>query len=217
MAVTVYEGIQKIIRRYPAVDIPTALDLLDQVNRDLHGDLPLTRGVEEDLSVTSGTNEYALADDVTGVLSARWVNSATDGDWRVLEPCDPDILDQDDPGWRARDDSTPHSYYLSGSYFGLVPTPGETTTGGYPKVVQVLRKATALTQSGNFPGAIRDVSVYVEGACAKWAEQEGLETLPRHIELYEQKVKALSRFLNNRNKSLRRQMAPRSLFNLRPR
>jgi hypothetical protein len=170
-----------------------ALEYINEVHADLLRQLPLVTATE-DLSVTSGTQEYAINEATVRIVAAEWVTSATER--RSLVVTDYDYLNSEEPNWRRRSAGTPSRVYLWRSatdyVVGIDPKPNTTTSGGYPVLRLHATRVGTLTATGSLPKGIINKDVYAYGAMLRFAmdNRTYADEVPTLKALFEEAVTA---------------------------
>lgn len=170
MAIAVSAVQARVRRRFRDCSDTLALEYINEVHQDLLRQLPLVTATE-DLSVTSGTQEYAINEATGRIVAAEWVTSATTRE--ILTVTDFDYLNQEEPSWRSRGSGTPTRLYLwrsaTDNVVGLDPKPNVTTSGGYPVVRLHVARFQTLTGGDSLPKSILSMDAYVYGAQMRFA------------------------------------------------
>lgn len=165
MSETVANVIASLRRRIPTITPDDALEYINRVHEDLSAMLPLRQDTE-DVSLTDGTREYSLDEDIVQIWDAEYRTSATEGH-QMKQTSVPDLV-LDRAAWRLAVDGKPFEYYIwgntTGKVVGFFPTPETTTTSGYPIVRLYVSRRNTLTLSDSLPQTILNKQVYVEGA-----------------------------------------------------
>lgn len=190
MAITVAAVKAKIIRRFPdAAAGDVYLEYVNDEHQFLLSQLPLITATE-DLSLTSGTQEYAINENCIRVCAAEYLTSATDR--RSLVATDIDYLNSEEPNWRRRNAGTPTRFYMyrdaDENVIGLDPKPGTTTASGYPIVRLHQTRVETLTSLSSLPKSILTKDVYVYGAQLRFAmdNRQYADEIPTLKALYEE-------------------------------
>lgn len=170
MAVTVQSQIDRLKRMFPDVTTAVALEYLQYANRELCFDIPIYL-VEEDITLTSGTQTYAINSDDLRVWAAHYWQSSTYS--RPLTGVTLRGMELRHRGWRNTPASQPTKYVIYNELtvptLLLFPKPNTTTSGGYPFVRLRVSRYVALTQGGNLPGGLIVPDVYALKAAEKYA------------------------------------------------
>lgn len=170
MTFTVAGVENRVQRRFPDFVDATADEYINLVHQELLWELPLIT-TSEDISLTAGTQEYAVNAECIRIISAELVSSAT-----VRTPIEivrKEYLDQVQPGWRSITRGTPSRMYLTRSTtaytVGLLPIPVTTTSGGYPVLRLHESRTDELSTGDNLPQGLMTPDVYVYGALYRFA------------------------------------------------
>lgn len=171
MAITVAAVKAKIIRRFPDSAVNDVyLEYVNEEHQFLLSQLPLITATE-DLSLTAGTQEYAINEDCIRIVAAEYLTSATDR--RALVATDIDYLNSEQANWRRRNQGTPARFYLyrsaTANVVGLDPKPGTTTASGYPIVRLHQTRVETLSAGSSLPKSILTKDIYVYGSMLRFA------------------------------------------------
>jgi hypothetical protein len=181
---TVNQVVAQVRRRLPDAEATDLVDKVNQIHRQILSEIPEARRTSLDISVTAGTQEYAIANEFFQVESAYWVTAAS-GEMNQLAPASVEGLNVNTPKWRTQATGLPKQVYLSAAIIstvqtevlGLYPAPNVTTAMGYP----VVRAFGSMLQTGDLIGGdstlptLHSSQVYVEGAsylCALEVRQQ---------------------------------------------
>lgn len=183
MAVTVATCITEVLREIPAASVAgtgsyatQAEEFIAKADKILAFELPL-RLTTEDINLTSGTGEYATADElIARVWTARYVKSASTGDSKRLIHTDITKLDLEFDDWRGSDNGEPDYFYIGSSSagamrVGVFPFPDTTTSGGYPILRLNISKSADLVTGNSLPAIIQTSDLYVDCACWLYADR----------------------------------------------
>ena len=191
---------------------PNGLDLLNEVYGEMLFDVALL-SQEVDVTLTAGTNHYTLTTPMR-VFSARYVRSATTGDFRTLEPVSQDEQDERMLQYLRFQNSEPIEFWTlpksdGTSELWLSPTPPTSTTGGYPKVTVRLTKYTAFSSgSDTLPVGLPSYEAFILGLCVKWASALGDPKLGELEQRFEIKKKQLETYRHSLNARVRPNLRP---------
>lgn len=218
MASTVTQVVAKFRRTYPDCGDTRAGELFADTHREILVRLRLRETVVS-ISLTDGTREYDLGDTTLLVNSAVFVNSATDGDYIVLDPTSIDHLDYDDPTWRARlDENSPSTYYIrnvtssdtSKQVIGFDPIPDTTTSGGYPIVKVYCQQEATITTSETVPPQLLSDQIYIYKMAQMYSAEKDRKQYPFWNALYEEEYQRNLVHIKNRIERLETQFIPKS-------
>jgi len=167
---------------YPDCSAAQTLTNLNLIVRQLCRTMPLYR-TSAQINLVSGTQEYTLADTIGQIQQVFREDSATAR--TELDYASIDELNQEDPTWRYRDDSTPTRYYITqvaaASAAGVLkigfdPTPDTTTATGYPIITVFYTEipSSDFLSSDNTPTLLERPNLLVYGANKLWCETQKL-------------------------------------------
>lgn len=217
MALTADQVIERARLFFPAIPLssdpsPNGLDLLNEAFSELLFDIEML-SAESDISLTAGTANYSLPTGAVRLWSARYVRSASTGDFRELTPTNQDKLDNDGLDYLRQGSSEPLEYWVLPKSDGtpelwLTPAP-PTTTSTYPKVVVRTTLYTALTGSATLPTGLPSYDIFVIALARKWAFLVGDEKLPYIEKLFQEKRAIAHNFRHSVSARVRPTMRPR--------
>lgn len=155
-------------------DFPNASDTelladLQVIHDELCFDFKLKKSTVTNTSLVAGTRAYALASGTARVYQARYVRSAADGDFRVLQETAEDELDQIQSNWRGLSDGEPSQFFADTGQINLVPAPDTTTSSSYPQLQYEISSYETLIASTDMPTGISSYEVWVDGVKARFA------------------------------------------------
>lgn len=168
---------------YPDCPDATATTLFNDALKWMTWKLRL-RTTMEVISLTQGTREYDLPDDLTNIREAYYQPSATADTWQVLQGTTRDLLARVDTGWLAdSSQNVPQRYYVdqaadsdSGKrIIGFDQVPQVTTSGGYPNVTLYTVETADLTLSETMPIGIYTDDVLLYEMAYRWAIRQDPE------------------------------------------
>lgn len=207
---TVQQVITEVQKRFPDANATSCTTWFNMTHRDVCSRIPQLQMDTVTLSVTSGQQEYDIAEYVFQVREAEWVTAANAS--VKLELTTPENLDVLVPGWREAAPGTPSYYYLADNQasgnsevLGLFPAPN-VTTSTYPFVLmQVSDIASSdLTTSSTLPPTIPSADVYVEGVCKHAAIALRPTMALQYNSTYESWLKAVEKYVLSRANENRR-------------
>lgn len=199
MALTVASAITRCQRLLQSMSSTIALEYLQIIHDELLTEQPINI-TTEDISLVSGTREYAINTLDARIWSADLHLGASD--IRPLIATSVPALNAKHRNWRQSSNSTPSTWYpwrnTAGNVVGFHPAPDQTTST-YPFVRLVVSRKTTLATDGNLPESLQSSDPYVFGACLKHAidhqMKDRIEELTRWYEEAKLKQKnALSFF-----------------------
>lgn len=188
---------------YPDLSQTLFLTLLNDVFQDLSIDIPLVQDTAVDISLTSGVQEYSLADPTFHVYEADY-QSAT-STFSTISPTTKDQLDERFAGWRNNTTlGIPEYWYQHGGYVGFYPTPNVTTSGGIPQVVlYVSAQAQVLGISDSLPSPVRTMEAFLFGTLYRFALILHREDAQLWQELYQEHEGNLMAYMGSRSSRLK--------------
>lgn len=197
MALTADQVIERARLFFPAIPLstdssPNGLDLLNEALSELLFDVEML-SAESDLTLTAGTAHYSLPSGTVRLWSARYVRSATTGDFKELRPTNQDKLDNEGLGYLRLGSSEPDKYWALPKSDGtpeiwVTPSPPTTTSSGYPKIVVRVTQYTALsTGSSSLPLGLPSYDVFITALAEKWAFLVGDEKITIIEKLHQEK------------------------------
>lgn len=203
---TVAQVENKVQRRFPDFTDALADEYMNQVHQDVLFQLPLITATE-DISVTSGTQEYAYSESAIRLVAAEWVTSATDR--KPLEAVEMDYLNQEERGWRKLGSGTPSRYYhwrsATAYVVGLLPKPNQ-TTATYPVLRLHQTRIETITSGDSLPKGLLTYDAYVYGALYRFAldNRANGEEVAMFKQLYEEAIAKERKVLEFRHPAKKR-------------
>lgn len=201
---------------FPAIPLssaasPDGLDLLNELVGELLFDVELS-SQEVDVNMTANTAHYTVTTPMR-VWSARYVRSATTGDFKHLLPTSQDEMDSREQQHLRLSAGEPTYWWMLPTSAGtqelwLSATPATTTSGGYPKVTLRHSKYVALAAGDSLPVGLPSYEAFVLGLAAKWASYVGD---PKEADLqqrFEVRKKQLETFRHSVNARIKPTVRP---------
>lgn len=157
-------------RTFPDMPDATALRLVQDIDNRVLQHIPLYK-TTEDLTLVSGTREYEINDATVRVWHADYLESST-AQPEALRAVQIEWLNQNVSGWRNSETGTPREYYidvqLAEVVVGFYPTPGTSTSGGYPTVRLYVSRTRTVAAGDSVPKGLRSEEVYRAGIRWLW-------------------------------------------------
>ncbi len=140
-----------------------ALYLLQNADTHLNRAVKMTTETVTFTSLVSGTQEYAMDDDILAVWSARYIRTSTEGDEKRLIETSVDELDEDPrtKNWRGQAKGEPTHFYIDGSFIGFYPKPSTASSASYPQVSIETTQDVTLTASSTMRGTALNHQAWV--------------------------------------------------------
>lgn len=171
---TVRKCISRTRRHFEVFDDINALEYMQEVHNHILSLCRVKPDENVDINLVQGQFTYALDPLVMKVWDARYINSATTGDSRRLEPRAVDELDFQTRGqWRYNPAGTPIWYDERSGQLVVIPAPDTATSAGYPIVRLVVQKSDTLTLDSVLPTAVHEYDAWVFGLGLKYAKEKG--------------------------------------------
>lgn len=192
----------------------TKEDFTNHINR-VHKDILIRMPVRvntEDISLTSGTKEYALDSDIVKVWEAYRYDTSSTGE--ALTATSVHDLHLDTPHFRFDANGKPKMFYVwnsvtTGDVIGFHPTPDTTTSSGYPKITLHVTRENTLDMTTTLPTGVKDHQIYIEGVCYYAAMDVMPEKAQFWFNAYQMEMDKNRRFYQNRNPDHSPSVAPR--------
>ena len=211
---TVSQVISEVQRRMPDVTTSQCTTWINLIHRQILSEIPELRMDSVSVNITSGTQEYSIAEPVFQVREAEYVTGA--GASTKLSGMTLEELDQQMPGWRNAATGTPQYFYLGSNQasgnsevIGLVPAPNATTST-YPYVLLQVSEieASDLTTSSVLPPTIPNARAYIEGVSELAAVQVRQQMAMMYNSTFEAEVQRIKEYVQSRNADLQRGNRP---------
>lgn len=201
MSFTVTNVVTAVQRVYSMLQTSDVVGYLNEVRPDILRRLRL-RNTTQDISLTAGTDRYAVTTPMLGATAVEYIRSATASDRRVLDATNLETLDISYPNWRARESDEPRQYYFTdgttGPLIGLFPEPDLSTSGGYPVVRIHYLDCNTLSSGDTISDNLLSPMLYVHAICKRYAEDRGLEDVGLRMQLFTDELGANEAYLKGR-------------------
>jgi hypothetical protein len=184
------QNVIEVVAEHEQIDRDRAVDLFNEAHVEIIRNCHLIPDTTTTITLTSGTQEYALPDSCVRVWDAAYYSTSTN--WVSLEQTNVDTLFNDyGPGWQLQSAGTPWSFFERGGNIGFMPAPNVTSTGGYPSVTLFYTNYTALSFYDKLPTTIMSMYPWVYFICSKQAVVTAPDKVPMYHNLYEQEMKRM--------------------------
>jgi hypothetical protein len=199
-----------IVKEYEPINPQSGILLFNQAHLEICSKVKLYPDASFTQTFTSGTGEYALADNVISMWTGTYYAGANS--YNPLKQTNVDSLVADyGPDWRAYPASTPYAFYEDGGQIGFFPVPNVTSTGGYPCAVFSYAQAHTLALSDTLPTQINTPYPWVYYICRIQCVKNGhAEKMPQYDAMYKAAQEELATYIYRRTPKDR----PRALFNI---
>ncbi len=159
----------------------TIVDYINEVHDELCRDIPQILDTE-DITLTAGTQDYALNELTLQVYHAEyWTNASTR---RPMNAFDVPGWNLQNPNWRAVGQNQPTYYAVwrneTDNILVLHPTPASSTVSSYPFVRLYVSRGEALDSGDNLPKNLGSADLYVFGVAMRYA----LDRVPAKYNFY---------------------------------
>lgn len=158
------------------------------------------------ISLTAGTQEYALSAGIDRVEAVEYRRSATQSDFMPVLPVSLDYLEQQETRFRAYTNGEPRRFYLSegttGPLIGFVPAPLTSTSSGYPIITLYEQAFTTLIVSDTFYDDLPSCLVYTTGVAREFSKANAVDQYQMRDALYQQALNEAQDYLFKKNKNL---------------
>ena len=156
------------------------------------------RHTSKTINITDGTKTYDLGAEVGRIYAVIYALSDTDA--RVLTFTSYDEKDLKDPEWRiSTQEGDPEEFLIQSTIttptrsdkaqITFIPTPGTTTSGGYPIVtIYYSDKSEVTADTMTLPVTLLDEELYVNAICMLYAKDSAKQHYEWHKNLYEEDV-----------------------------
>lgn len=173
---TVQNVVDRFRRRYPTCAADQAVEIFNDVHRELCSRCQL-RNLVETVLLTEGQGEYDLAAEVLTIHEAYYERTSDASTWTSLVERSLDEYVVLRRGWRATtSEAEPAEYYVtsaasgnsSKAQIGLWPVPALSSSDGFPRVRVYATSVLDLEADDPVPPQVLNDNVYLYGMWAKW-------------------------------------------------
>lgn len=197
MALTVTQIFAEVKGHFPMVEQIEFLNIFNVVNNELVDAFRLVPDTMIQISLTSGTQEYALPTDVYRVWNGNY-QTASDT-YQPLTQTSVDRLDEQDNTWRWEDPSTPSFYYERGGNVGFYPNPDTSTSVGYPIVnLYVSEQVASYGINDSLPGTVISADAWIYRVCQKLSVKYDADKFQLYERLAEKAKQEQLDFINGK-------------------
>lgn len=195
MATTFTNLVSRIQIDFPDASATELLDDLQVIHNELCFRFKLIKSTQSNTSLVAGTGSYALPTNTARIYQVRyWADSSG---FTVLTETSEDEMDSVRPRWRGETAGTPRFYMADSGTMTLVPAPGISTSGGYPKLTfEISSYQPAISGSDTLPTGIFDHEAWVNGVKARFALRHGDARYPVYERMYEESRAILAQQTN---------------------
>ena len=206
---TVLQVITDVQKRFPDANTTSCTTWFNLVHREICSRIPQLQMDTVTQNLTSGTQEYDIAEYVFQVREVEYVTAANTS--TKLEFTTVEILDAVQPGWKDQSTGVPTQYYLASNQasgnsevIGLFPCPNASTST-YPYIVmQVSDIASSdLTTSATLPPTIPSADIYVEGVSKHAAISLRPTAAMTYNSTYESWIQAVKEYVKTRGAAVK--------------